>query len=189
MPFATSGDPDAKNVLFTSQWKNYPADAVVPLTGRASRLYLLMAGSTGPMQSRLDNGEVIVAYRGGGSDRLALANPATWWPIERDYFIDDFQFRLPGPLPPRVDLKTGTVRLLDSIEFKGKGRTIPGGAATVLGLALNPQRELESLTVRAIANDVVIGLMSATLLRPDANPATQSARERRKGLGEPMKTY
>jgi len=171
VPFATPGDPAAKNILFTSQWKNYQAEAVVPLNGRASELYVLMAGSTGPMQSRVDNGEVIVAYRDGSTERLALENPVTWWPIERDYFIDDFQFRLPGPLPPRVDLKTGAVRMLDSVEFKGKGRTVPGGAATVLALALNPQRELESLTVRAIANDVVIGLMSATLLRPDAGPA------------------
>ena len=109
------------------------------------------------------------------TERLALENPVTWWPIERDYFIDDFQFRLPGPLPPRVDLKTGAVRMLDSVEFKGKGRTVPGGAATVLCLALNPQRELESLTVRAIANDVVVGLMSATLLRPDAATVQEPA--------------
>jgi len=45
--------------------------------------------------------------------RLALANPETWWPIEQDYFIDDFQFRLNAPLPVRVDLKTGNVRVLD----------------------------------------------------------------------------
>jgi hypothetical protein len=167
VPFATPGDPGAKNILFTSQWKNYPAEAAVPLNGRASELYLLMAGSTGPMQSHLDNGEVIVAYRDGTLSRLALENPVTWWPIERDYFIDDFQFRRPGPLPARVNLMTGAVRILDPVEFKGKGGIVRGGAATVLSMALRPDKELESLTVRTLANDVVIGLMSATLLRPD----------------------
>ena len=119
------------------------------------------------MQSHLDNGEVIVAYRDGTLSRLALENPVTWWPIERDYFIDDFQFRRPGPLPARVNLMTGAVRILDPVEFKGKGGIVRGGAATVLSMALRPDKELESLTVRTLANDVVIGLMSATLLRPD----------------------
>ena len=63
---------------------------------------LLMAGSTNPMQSRIDNGEVIVTYADGSTARLALANPETWWPIEQDYFIDDFQFRDDAPLPMRV---------------------------------------------------------------------------------------
>ncbi len=167
VPLSTPGDQDSKNVLFTSRWKNYPAEAVVPLTGRASQLYLMMAGSTTPMQSRLDNGEVVVTYGDGTSDRLALENPTTWWPIERDYFIDDYQFRRPGPLPPRVYLKTGAIHVLEPVNFKGKGGAVRGGAATVLNLALNPTKELKSLTVRTLANDVVIGLMSATLLRPE----------------------
>ena len=166
VPFATPGEADAKNILFTSEWDNYPAEAVVPLSGRARQLYLLMAGSTGPMQSRLVNGEVIVTYTDGTTDRLGLENPTNWWPIEQDYFIDDFQFNRPGPLPPRVDLKTGTVRVLDPDSFKGKGGRVSGGAATVLNLQLQPGKELKSLTVRTLANDVVVGLMSATLLRP-----------------------
>jgi hypothetical protein len=43
---------------------------------------------------------------------------------------------------------------------------VDGGAATVIDLELDPAREVKSLTVRAIANEVVIGLMSATLQRP-----------------------
>ena len=97
--------------------------------------------------------------------RLALSNPETWWPIEQDYFIDDHQFRIEGPLPTRVNLKTGEVRVLERKTFKGQGRTVPGGAATVLALDLDPAKELKSLTVRTLANDVVIGLMAATLER------------------------
>jgi hypothetical protein len=165
LPFATPGPGDTKNIVFTSQWDNYPREATVPLAGRARHVYLLMAGSTNAMQSRLDNGEVVVAYRDGTTARLALRNPDTWWPIEQDYFIDDYQFRVDAPLPPRVDLKTGQVRVLDLATFKGRGRDVPGGAATVLDLPLDPAKELQSLTVRALANDVVIGLMAATLAR------------------------
>ena len=52
-----------------------------------------------------------------------------------------------------------------SKAFKGKGGKVPGGAATVLDLPLDPAKELKSLTVRALANEVVIGLMSVTLAR------------------------
>ncbi len=163
--FATPPETGAKNVIFVSQWENYPREVALPLAGRASRIELLMAGSTNPMQSRIDNGEVIATYTDGTTERLALANPETWWPIEQDYFIDDFQFRDDAPLPVRVDLKTGNVRVLERATFVGKGGKIPGGAATVLELPLRPEKELKSLTVRALANDVVIGLMAATLVR------------------------
>ncbi len=165
VPFATPAAADAKNIIFASQWDNYPRDASVALSGRARRLHLLMAGSTNHMQSRIDNGEIVVTYTDGSTARLALSNPETWWPIEQDYFIDDYQFRLDGPLPARVDLASGKVRVLDREKFKGRGGAIKGGAATVLELTLDPAKTLQSLTVRALANDVVIGLMSATLAR------------------------
>ncbi|MBX3739124.1 MAG: DUF4450 domain-containing protein [Candidatus Didemnitutus sp.] len=166
VPLATPAAVDAPNVAFVSQWENFPRELTTPLAGRARKIYLLMAGSTWAMQSRLDNGEIVVTYRDGTVTRLALENPTTWWPIDQDYFVDDFAFARSGGLPLRVDLKTGLVRVLDATTFNGAGRTIPGGAATVLDLALDPTKELQSLTVRALANDVVIGLMSATLERP-----------------------
>jgi hypothetical protein len=124
-----------------------------------------MAGSTGAMQSRFDNGEVIVTYADGSTERLALNNPVNWWPIDQDYFMDDYAFHRNEPIPPRVDLRTGNIRILDVASFKGKGRKVPGGAATVLDLPLDPAKELKSLTVRTLANEVVIGLMSVTLER------------------------
>jgi hypothetical protein len=164
-PFATPAENGARNIVFTSQWDNYPREAVIPLTGRARHLSLLMAGSTNPMQSRIDNGEVVVTYTDGATERLALVNPTNWWPIDQDYMIDDYQFRRPEPLPVRVDLRTGAVRVLDHATFDGHGGKIRGGSATVLELALQPDKELRSLTVRTLANDVVIGLMAATLAR------------------------
>ena len=143
----------------------------MPLAGKSSHAFLLMAGSTAAMQSRFDNGEVIATYADGSTERLSLNNPLNWWPIDQDYFIDDFAFRLqptgetPVPLPPRVDLATGKIRLLDLQTFKGRGGKIRGGAATVLDLPLDPAKELKSLTVRTLANEVVIGLMSVTLAR------------------------
>jgi hypothetical protein len=165
VPLATPGGADAKNIGFVSQWENYPREISVTLEGKASHAFLLMAGSTGAMQSRFDNGEVVVAYADGSTTRLALRNPENWWPIDQDYYIDDFAFRRPGPLPLRVNLATGKIRVLSRDGFKGQGGTVPGGAATVLVLPLAPDKELKSLTVHALANEVVLGLMSVTLVR------------------------
>lgn len=164
LSFATPAASGAANVLFTSQWDNYPKQATVPLQGRAGHIYLLMAGSSNFMQSRIDNGEVVVTYADGMRGRLALRNPESWWPIEQDYFIDDYQFPYCGRLPVRVDLKTAKVRVLDPAALPqallGK---IDGGSATVLEMPLDRNKPLRSVELRTLANDVVIGLMGVTL--------------------------
>jgi len=163
--FATPAQNGAKNIIFTSQWDNYPREVSVPLEGKSSHAFLLLAGSTGPLQSQFENGEIVVAYADGSVTRLPLRNPTNWWPIDQDYFTDDFAFRRDAPIPPRVDLATGNVRVLNAAQFKGQGGKIPGGAATVLDLALDKTKPLKSLTVRALANEVIIGLMGVTLQR------------------------
>jgi hypothetical protein len=165
IPFQTPGPGAAKNILFTSQWDNYPREATVPLKGRASRACLLLAGSANAMQCRFDNGEVVVTYTDGTNERLVLHSPTTWWPIEQDYFIDSFAFARPEPIPPRVDLKTGATRVLTPADCNVKNQTIPGGAATVLDLPLNPAKQLQSLTLRTFSNELIIGLMAVTLAR------------------------
>ncbi|UDF05709.1 DUF4450 domain-containing protein [Asticcacaulis sp. AND118] len=162
--FRTPGD--GNNIAFASLWDNYPDEVSVALSGQARRAYLLMAGSTNHMQSRVTNGEVVVTYTDGTTQTLTLRNPENWWPIERDYFIDDYQFRLCGEAPVRVDLKTGKV-WTPGPDWKGRAdrEKIDGGAATVLSLDLDPDKTLKSLTVRAVANEVVIGLMGISLQR------------------------
>lgn len=168
IPFRTPGVGAQPNTLFVSQWDNYPHEASVPLTGRAAHAYLLMAGTSNPMQSQLDNGEVLVEYTDGTHDRLALRNPDTWWPVEQDYYVDGYAFRLAQPVPYRVHLKTGRIVRgeTDYTSIKGfTNRAIDGGAATVLDLPLQLGKTLKQLRVRAIANDVIIGLLAVTLVR------------------------
>jgi hypothetical protein len=159
LPLRTPSAPDVKNTAFVSLWDNYPDELIAPLTGRARSATFLVAGSTGPMQSHIDNGEIVITYTDGSTARLPLHNPTTWWPIEQDYMIDDFAFRRTAPIPQRLELKTG--RLYTPSAYA----QIPGGAATVLTLPLDPTKELRSLTVRALSTEVVIGLLSATLVR------------------------
>ena len=166
IPFSTPSDTLQSNILFTSQWDNYPKEAVVPLTGKSSHAYLLMAGSTNPMQSRLVNGAVIISYTDNTADTLLLKNPETWWPIEQDYMDDGFAFTIDAARPVRIHLKTGKiVSDFDNTIDAYKGKMIDGGAATVLDMPLNRFKTLKELKLQTIANDVVIGLMGVTLVR------------------------
>jgi hypothetical protein len=162
--FATPSG-SAPNCLFLSYWRQDEPAVKIPLSGRARGIYLLMAGTTLPQCSRMQHGTVSIAYADGTSAKLALRNPETWWPIEQDYLLDDYLFVNNAPLPPRVDLRTGQTRVLDPVSFHGKGRTVPGGAATILHLPLDPTKDLASLQVRVDLYGIVVGLMSATLAR------------------------
>jgi hypothetical protein len=155
----------APNCAFVSYWKQDEPALKVALDGRAHGVYLLMAGSTLPQCSRMLHGTVSVTYRDGTSSRLELRNPETWWPIEQDYLLDDYLFVNNAPLPPRVDLRTGQTRILERTTFHGKGRTVPGGAATILHLPLDSSKNLASLEVKAELYGIVIGLLGATLVR------------------------
>ena len=162
--FNTPGLAEANNILFTSQWDNYPHEKTIPLSGKASHAWFLMAGSTNPMQSQLTNGLIQVQYTDGTMDSLLLRNPETWWPIDQDYFTDGFAFSLNRPRPIRVHLKTGEVVSGEESKARFNGKKIPGGAATVFDMPLDYSKTLRSLTLKTIANDVVIGLMSITFI-------------------------
>ena len=164
VPFRTPAV--GRNMAYTSLWDNYPDSIDVPLSGSAARAWLLMAGSTNHMQCRIDNGIVVARYKDGTADTLRLRNPDNWCPIEQDYYIDGKAFQAPQPRPYRVALATGTVSrdLGKALDIKGVyGREIPGGAAQMLCMPLDPRKKLLSLTVRTLSNDVVIGLMALTL--------------------------
>jgi hypothetical protein len=127
-----------------------------------------MAGTTNHQQSQMVNGIIYIEYKDGTKDSLSLVNPENWWPIEQDYMNDGFAFKS-GPRPYRLIFKTGTLtRNFDNYSsIKGvTERAIEGGAGTVLDIPLNAGKELNALTLKTLANEVVIGIMSLTLERP-----------------------
>lgn len=166
IPFNTSSNK--KNILFTSQWDNYPKQVSIDLSGNANHVYLLMAGSTNHQQTGLANGKILVQYTDGTKDSLLLINPTNWYPIEQDYYTDGFAFTTGASKPYRLLLRTGeftrTFKKYSSI--KGfSNHAIDGGAATVLDMPLNKSKTLKTLTLQTLANEVVIGLMAITLVK------------------------
>jgi hypothetical protein len=157
VPFRTPAGA-SPNCLFLSQWQQDQPEAEIPLTGRADGIYLLMTGNTFPQASRMEHGRIT----DGATAQLSLKNPDTWWPIEQDYLLDDYLFIDQSPLPPRVDLSTGRTRFVS----KGQVRDIPGGAATILYLPLDPRKPLASLKLEARLYGIVVALLAITLSRP-----------------------
>lgn len=159
---------DGNNIAYTSLWDNYPDSVTIPVKGRGRYAWLLMAGSTNQMQSRIDNGLVVATYTDGTTDTLHLENPVNWCPIQEDYLVDDYAFRTAPLRPYRIHLGSGfTSRDISSKLIrdpqKDYYRTIDCGAAQMLRMPLNPRKRLKYLTVRTLANDVIIGLMAVTL--------------------------
>lgn len=165
VPFRTPAE--GPNIAFTSLWDNYPDSLTVSLKGKASRAYLLMAGSTNHMQCHIDNGLIRVYYKDGTCDKMALRNPDNWAPIEHIFFEDGMAFNRHAPALYRLRLKTGEVsnNFGEELGFPGASRELDGGAAILLEMSLNPDKKLSHLVLETLSNDVVIGLMGITLQR------------------------
>ena len=154
---------------FTSQWKNFPNKISIRLPKvQASRIYLKMVGTTNPMQSRIENGQVRVLYTDGTSEVLPLVNPVNWWPIEQELVQGLPSFYLQqaeGDVQPpyRMSLRTGQIYRPQTDTLN---RPTDGGAATLLELPLNPAKKVRTLEVECLSNDVLIGIIDAYLQKP-----------------------
>jgi len=95
--------------------------------------------------------------------------PESLLPLDQDIYTDGYAFRLNTPRPYRIRLKTATISQNPAADLhlrQGNGPLlIDGGLATMSEMRLNPTKELKSLEIRTVANEVIIGLMSATLVR------------------------
>ncbi len=171
------------NVCYLSLWDNYPTSAHLPLDGKGYRLWLVMAGSTNPMQWSVANGAVRIHYRNGAVQHGELhpsspENGVRWSSIEADpyYNLNSFRpntsinndnpYQRDGEIPLRILLKTGEVKRLtgDRLGAAGMGSpTIDGGAAILMPFEIDPEQELEAIEVECLSNDVVIGLMGLTI--------------------------
>ena len=168
---------EGKNIAYTSLWDNYPDSISVMLKGKASHAYLLLAGSTNPMQYAIENAVVRVEYADGTSDELMLTPPVNWCPIEQDFLENATAFPQPQLRPYRIGLASGKVsrhlfrdlhlevnrNMADVPGFKKAVAEIDGGAAILLDMPLDGKKKLRRLTLRTLSNEVVVGLMGITL--------------------------
>jgi hypothetical protein len=140
---------ESRNIAFTSLWDNWPRSVTVPVNRKAEAVWLLLCGSTFPMQTRIANAEVRFQYADGQMERLELVPPLNFWSLcpwggkDYDYRLD--AFCLPKQPPPTVQL----------------GRNC---RAMVLSWNLRPDAILKDLTLESLSQDVVTGLMGVSLM-------------------------
>ena len=147
VPFARFGGD--RNIAFTSLWDNWPRSVCVPVGKRAEAVWLLLCGSTNPMQSRIANAEVRFRYADGRQEKLELVPPLNFWSLSAwggmDYNYQTDAFCLPKKPPPAVALGNNC-------------------RAMVLSWKLRTGVELEDLTLEARSPEVVVGLMGVSLM-------------------------
>lgn len=166
IPFASVAK--GKNAVYTSLFDNYPDSVTLPLSGTARALQLLLAGSTNHMQCHIENALIKVTYADDTEVELPLIAPNNWCPIEQDYYIDGKAFTIDTPRPYRLTFKDLIVsdNLGEELDIAGVyGRRIDGGAGVMLRLPLDPTKELKSLSIETLSNDVVTGIIAVTYVR------------------------
>jgi hypothetical protein len=125
------------NAACVSLWKNFPEEISLPLSGRAREVAVFLIGVTNPMQSRVENARIWVRYADGGEEAVALVNPVNF---------DDW-------LNAAVQTRNETVYFSDHNH------------GLVQRVSLDPARDLHSLFVRAVANEVIVGVLAVSICR------------------------
>lgn len=140
-----------KNIAFTSLWDNWPKKITVPVNGKGEAVWLLVSGSTTPMQGKIANALIRFQYADGQQETLELIPPENFWSLCKygnvDYTYARDGFSLPKEAPPMVELGTNC-------------------RAMVYGWKLRPGVALKQITLETLSQDVVIGLMGVSLMNP-----------------------
>ncbi len=149
VPFAALGDQ--KNIAFTSLWDNWPRSVTMPVNAAGEALWLLVCGSTNPMQGRIANAVLRFNYADGCQETLELIPPLNFWSLchfgGQDYDYHRDAFSLPKDPPPHVQLGENC-------------------RAMVYGWPLRPNIQLADVTLETLSQEVVIGLMGASVMNP-----------------------
>ena len=143
-------NPGAKDIAFTSMWDNWPRKVTVPVNKKGDSVWLLVAGSSNPMQVRIANAVLRFEYVDGKVETLELVNPMNFWCLspflQGDYNYGVESFSLPKEPPAMAQLGSHC-------------------RAMVYGWKLRPDVELKQVTLETLSQEVVIGLMGLSVCR------------------------
>ena len=140
-----------KNISFTSLWDNWPKSVTVPVNASGEAIWLLVCGSTTPLQGKIANAILRFHYADGAEETLEIIPPENFWSLCKfglqDYDCRRDGFSLPKTPPPQV-------RLGENCR------------AMVYGWKLRPGVKLVSVSLETLSQDVVIGLMGVSVMNP-----------------------
>ena len=125
------------NCACVSIWDNFPTAMEIPLNGKASELVLFVFGATNAMQSYVENARISAIYQDNTESVCQLITPLNF---------DDF-------IVPAIQQQFETF-----YWFKGNH-------GTVVRLKLDKNRELKKFIIEGVANEVIIALLGAAIIR------------------------
>ncbi len=126
---------DGENAMTVSLWDNFPTASEVPLSGTARTLAVLFCGTTNAMQSYVPNAKFEVIYADNSKESVPLIQPENF---------DDFLHPVYQKNNEAVYFGEGTHGLVQLIR-------------------LDPEKELKSFRVEALAGEVIVNVIALTL--------------------------
>jgi len=135
IPFATPTENE--NLACVSIYERFPADITVSLCGKGQEIAVLFVASTYCMQSYVENARITVNYADGTAEIKKLVYPIN---------IDDW---LTSALTTE-----GEIFYFSNFNH-----------ATVQKLKLDSCKELESIKIEAVANEVILGVAGISISR------------------------
>ena len=135
IPFETPAEGD--NLACVSIFDVFPTDITVPLSGKGQEIAILYISSTFHLHSYVENVRVTVTYADGMSTDMKLVYPLS---------IDDW-------LTPALVTEGEIFYFNDSNH------------ATVQKIRIDPDKELASIKIETIANEVILGVAGISISR------------------------
>ena len=157
IPFKTR--KDGPNIAAVSLAGGFPASVEFPANGSGKTLYLMISGLTFAMQSHVPNIRVTLDYADGTSQAVDLVNPFTIGDCWGQYHFHDTAANgfenIGGRSGPAGSSEAGD--LTKPINVDCEAHLVP--------FELRSGVDLKSISLEAVANDVVFGIMGATILK------------------------
>ncbi|MDD3953625.1 MAG: hypothetical protein PHY82_06910, partial [Lentisphaeria bacterium] len=125
------------NIACASLWDNFPTRLQIPLQGKATAAAIFFICTTNAMQTAVENARLAVKYADGGQAAVSLVYPDN---------CDDW-------------LTSALQKKNESFYFSDFNHGL------VQIIRLDQNRELATLEVEAIANEVILGILGVTLLQ------------------------
>lgn len=129
-----------ENAVFTSLYDNFPDKVEIPVNMTGNKLYFFLTVATNHMQSRIENAKITVNLEDGTQEILPLTNPEN---------IDDW-------------LKENTS---SAYAQSGFIQELGDGAhGNILSIDLGKAKDIESVELQTLSNEVLAGLLGLTVL-------------------------
>jgi len=149
VPFTWPGED--RNIAFVSLWDNWPREVSFPVGQQGEAIWFLLCGTTNPMQCRIANARLRLSYADGITEDVDIIPPLNFWTLcplgIRDYEYQRDGFALPATPPPLVQL----------------GNNCRG---VLLNARLRQGVELKQVTLEALSQEIVIGVMAMSIMNP-----------------------